>query len=191
MQQQAESPATTVSFADELRPLLERAQGGDASALGPLRAAIEREGLWKKLGNLAWHVEECLLREVARGNILLHEAVRCHLAALREELAPESATPLERLLASRVALCWAMSHLADTEALAKDQGASEQGPHAQRRQDAAHRRLLTAARQLAWATKLLRKAPSPIQVSAALTGKAGKGFGRREAALAEGVAVQN
>jgi hypothetical protein len=191
MQQQAESPATAVSFADELRPLLERAQGGDASALGPLRAAIEREGLWKKLGDLSWHVEESLLREVASSNILLHEALRCHLARLREELAPESATPLERLLASRVALCWAMSHLADTEALAKDQGAGAQGPHAQRRQDAAHRRLLTAARQLAWATKLLRRAPSPFQVSAVLAGQQRKAFACRDASLVDGVPVEN
>jgi hypothetical protein len=191
MSTQPESLAAEVPVADELRELLARVQAGDASALPPLRAAIERKGLWQQLGDLARHTEEILLREIAGGDALLHQAVRCHLAALREELAPDSASPLERLLASRVALCWGMAHHADVEALAKDQGTGAQGPHAQRRQDAAHRRLLSAARQLAWATKLLRKAPSPIEVSTTLSGKTGKRFGHREGSPADGVAVQN
>jgi hypothetical protein len=88
-------------------------------------------------------------------------------------------------------LCWAAAHVADVAAQDKDRGADTQGPHFQRRQDAAHKRLLSAAKQLALVTKLLRRAPSPIQVSAALAGTAGKAFGRREAALVDGVPVQN
>jgi hypothetical protein len=90
-----------------------------------------------------------------------------------------------------VALCWGMAHLADTEALTKDQGTSAQGPHAQRRQDAAHKRLMAAARQLAWATKLLRKARSPFQVSTVLAGQERKAFARRDASLVDGVPVEN
>jgi hypothetical protein len=55
-------------------------------------------------------------------------------------------------------LCWLQANKADLDAAAQDQGAGPQGLHAQRRQGAAHRRFLAAAKQLAVVRKLL--APS-------------------------------
>jgi hypothetical protein len=191
MQKQPETTAAKVPVADELRELLARAQAGDSSALAPLRDYVERAGLWQQMGDLSWHAEEALLDAAAGTDPLAKEAMRCHLAQLRDELTRQTVTPLERLLVNRLVLCWAAAHVADVAAQEKDRGADTQGPHFQRRQDAAHKRLLSAAKQLALVTKLLRRAPSPIQVSAALAGKAGNAFGRREAALVDGVPVQN
>jgi hypothetical protein len=191
MSTQLESPATDVPVADELRDLLQRAQAGDVSALAPLRDHVERAGLWEQMGDLSWHVEEALLNAAAGTDLLAKEAMRYRLAQLRAELAKDTATPLERLLVDRLVLCWAVANVADVQAQAKDQGADTQGPHFQRRLDAAHKRLLSAAKQLALVTKLLRRAPSPLQISTALAGKAGKVFGRQEAALIGGLAVEN
>jgi hypothetical protein len=191
MPHQPESNSTEVPVADELRDLLARAQSGDASALPELRKAIERAGLWEQMGDLSWHAEEALLNAAAGTDLLTKEAMRSHLAQLRAELAGEVATPLERLLVDRLVLCWAMANVADVQAQAKDQGADTQGPHFQRRQDAANKRLLASAKQLALVRKLLRRAPSPFQVSAALAKQAGQAFSRREALLVGGVPVQN
>jgi hypothetical protein len=191
MPKQPETNAKKAPVADELRDLLQRAQAGDASALAPLRDCVERAGLWEQLGDLSWHAEEALLNAAAGTDLLVKEAMRCHLAQLRDELTGEAPTPLERMLIDRLVLCWAMAHVADVEAQAKDRGADTQGPHFQRRQDAAHKRLLSAAKQLALVRKLLRRAPSPILVSTVLAGQPGKVFGRRDASLVEGVPVQN
>jgi hypothetical protein len=187
MPKQPETKENEIPVADELRELLERAQAGDASALTALREHVERAGLWEQMGDLSWHAEEALLN-AAGTDPLAKEAMRSHLAQLRDELASHAVTPLERLLVNRVVLCWAAAHVADVAAQEKDRGADSQGPHFQRRQDAAHKRFLASAKQLALVTKLLRRAPSPLQISATLAGKA---FRRREAALADGVPVEN
>jgi hypothetical protein len=183
-----DTKATDISVADELHDLLARAQAGDASALAALRDHVERAGLWEQMGDLSWHAEEALLNAAVGNDPIAKEAMRSHLAQLRDELASHAMTPLERLLVNRLVLCWAAAHVADVAAQEKDRGADSQGPHFQRRLDGAHKRFLAAAKQLALVTKLLRRAPSPLQISATLAGKA---FGRREAALAEGVPVEN
>jgi hypothetical protein len=191
MQKQPDNTAAKVPVADELRELLARAQAGDGSALAPLRDYVERARVWEQIGDVSWHAEEAILDAAVGTNLLLKEAMRCHLAQLRDELTRQTVTPLERLLVNRLVLCWAAAHVADVAAQEKDRGADTRGPHFQRRHDAAHKRFLGSAKQLALVTKLLRRAPSPIQVSAALAGQPGKVFGRREAALVDGVPVQN
>src|SRR5262249_14917600 len=109
---------TTVPAPDDLPRLMARVQQGDQSALPPLRAYLQREGVWQKLGDLARYAEEALLDRVAptqvqeaapdlpapRGkennanNVLGRQAIAEQLALLRAELVGDDATPLERVL---------------------------------------------------------------------------------------------
>jgi hypothetical protein len=126
----------------------------------------EHPQVWSELGDLARHAEEAMIRLIAGDNLFVAECIRRDLAALREELAGPSPSPLERILIQRVVLCRLQTHKADLDAAALDQGTSAHGPHAQRRQDAAHKRFLAAAKQLALVRKLLT--PSLPQITLAL-----------------------
>ena len=69
--------------------------------------------------------------------LLLAESLLCKLRALKAELAGESPSPLERLLASRVALTWLEANYLDI-LVAQAAGAGEARLRAlQRQQDAA------------------------------------------------------
>lgn len=93
------------------------------------------------------------------------------LAALKAELAGPGAPPLERLLAERAAACWLQALAADAAAA----GAMGSGPRrealAVRRQQAAHRRYLTALATLATVQRLLPR-PAPADSEAGPPGPA-------------------
>ena len=95
---------------------------------------------------------------------VLREAVARKLAELEGELAGPEPSRVERLLAGRAALCWAQAHLADLDAIQKDRAGTPQAAHAQKRQNAAQARYLAAVRQLAAVRKLMKAAPSPLQL---------------------------
>src|SRR5262245_35795518 len=145
--------------ADQIRPLLARAQAGDAAALPSLRRFLDdNPELWRRLGDLAGHAREALLSLATADDLLARGSMRRRMDELEAELAGPSPTPLERVLARRVALCWAQAHLADLDALQNDTGATPLAAHALRRQESAQRRLAQAVRGLATARKLLPSA---------------------------------
>jgi hypothetical protein len=85
---------------------------------------------------------------------------------LKAELAGESPSPLERLLASRVALTWLEVNYLDI-LVAQAAGAGEARLRAlQGQQDSASRRHLASVRQLAVVRRLLRPARSPLELLA-------------------------
>jgi hypothetical protein len=81
------------------------------------------------------------------------------LPLLKAELAGPDPTPLERLLADRVAACWLQLHYYEA-ILAQSLGnmTIAQGHYQQRRIDSAHRRYLAAIKTLA----LVRKLAVPV-----------------------------
>ena len=166
-------------YTEEMQRLLVRAQQGDLAVLPELRALInDRPELWQHAGDLAEHAELSLLRLVSGADLLALETVRRKLAELKAELAGPDCSPLEKLLVDRVGVCWLQVHHADMDAvsaLSKDQGATSLSLYAQRRLDSAHRRYLTAVKQLALVRKLLRVTPAPIEVATRLNGKGPKG----------------
>jgi hypothetical protein len=150
----------------ELRDLVSRAQQGDVTVLPRLKEFLDAHPeVWQELGDLARHAEEAMIRLIAGDNLFVAECIRRDLAALREELASPSPSPLERILIQRVVLCRLQTHKADIDAAAQDQGVNPHGPHAQRRQDAAHKRLLAAVKQLAVVRKLLAPSLPPITLA--------------------------
>jgi hypothetical protein len=176
-----------VADSPELRELVGRAQQGDVTVLPRLKEFLDgHPEVWQELGDLARHAEEAMIRLVAGDNLFVGECIRRDLAALREELAGPSPSPLEHILVQRVVLCRLQAHAADLEAARLDQGVNPHGPHAQRRQDAAHKRLLAAVKQLAVVRKLLAPSLPPITLAlppSPMNGQAKKASPRRSSPL--------
>lgn len=141
-----------------LAELLRRAEGGDTSALPPLRAALGRSShVWRAYGDLAGQLERELVHRAAGDNLLLAEALGAELVRLRGELAgggPPS--PLVGLLARRAALGWLELHHLDLLAAQGPEGSDKQAAELGRRRDGAQRRYLAALKCLALVKKLHR-----------------------------------
>jgi hypothetical protein len=121
---------------EQIKQLIARAQARDASVLPALREFLDgNPDVWRRLGDLAVHARDALL--AAADSLLARESMARRMDELEAELAGTSPTPLERVLAHRVALTWAQAHLADLDALQNDRGATPLAAHALRRQESA------------------------------------------------------
>lgn len=136
--------------------MLQRARAGDESVLPAVREMLKNADAVELLGgNLARQAELSLIRGVTGKNLSFQEALIRKLDLLRAELAGPTPTPLERLLAERVAACWLQLHLADSLLAQHDDKLSlAQGEYHQRSRDRAHKRYLTSIKALAMIRKL-------------------------------------
>lgn len=152
---------------ERLGPLLVRAEQGDPTALPAVREALDRlPQLWQHYGDLALHARQAWVDRAAGGNLLLREALDRKVEAVRAELAGPEASPLERLLAEQIALCWLHSSYTDAVAARARKGEAPVNQKlALQRQESSLRRLVTATKQLALVRKLLRPSVSPIDVA--------------------------
>ena len=101
---------------------------------------------FKVQGNIALLAEHALVEVIAERSDF-QDAVKEKLAAVRAELTDPEASPLERLLVDRVALCWLQVYTADlVYAVASKEGETlAQGAYYDRRLDRAQRRYLRQA----------------------------------------------
>ena len=85
------------------------------------------------------------------------------IARKRREVAGEDPSPLEGLLAERVALCWVAAQQADAQYARKLAGGMSfrEGEYYARRSEQANRQLLKAVQTLATVRRLL----APVQVN--------------------------
>ena len=157
---------------DELARLVGRAERGDLTVLPALREALAANpNLWQTYGDLSLQAEGALVRVAAGSNLLLAESLLFKLRALKAELGGDGDTPQERLLIARVAATWLQTNYFDG-LLAQAAGAGEARLKVLRQQqDAAHRRHLAGIKQLALVRKLLRPAPSPLELLRAPVGE--------------------
>jgi hypothetical protein len=150
----------------ELAQLLHRAEQGDLAALPALRAALDAdERLWRGYGDLAMQAIGSLIKLAAGTNVLLAESLLRKVQTLKEELAGESPSALDKLLAERVAATWLQTNYYDglmVQAAKADEARSRM---LQRQQDAAHRRHLAALKTLAVVRRLLKPAVSPVDLA--------------------------
>jgi len=153
-------PPPALPALGELRQLAEAAQHGNRPAATRLRELFLWHG--EQLvalagGDLAARVKQALIRRaVPSDEALERAALERKLDRIRDELAGPSPTPIERLLAERVALSWLDVHLADL-LLAARWGEELGGTHAanlDRYRDRAHRRYLAALKTLSQVRKL-------------------------------------
>lgn len=150
----------------ELRELSDRAEKGEADARALLRAKIEESGQWAgEIGDMAVRAENRILETYSRPggeHDRLHEEImRCRVQRLKEELAGPDPSPLERLLAERIALCWLQAnHAAALEEIAMSDpkmftsATLELAGAVGKGHDRAHKRLLSAIKTLALVRKL-------------------------------------
>ena len=135
--------------------VVRRAEAGDEAAMPMLRKIMDGvPALTESLGNLARKVESSLIGNSAGQNLAYKEFVTRKMTQLRKDVGGENPSPLEILLADRIALCWLSLH--DTEirfAQAKDLSI-KQADFWQKRIDGAHRRYLSAIKALSTVRKL-------------------------------------
>jgi hypothetical protein len=157
---------------ERLAELVQRAQQGDVTVLPLLREALEADPtVWQEYGDLAAQAQEAWLQLLAGTDYLLAESVRFKVAAMRQELGAEGASPLEKLLVERIVACWLQTHYADAlYAQAKGpQSTASVRQELMKRQDSSQRRYLAAIKQLALVRKLLKPALSPLQLALGTT----------------------
>ncbi|MDB5307694.1 MAG: hypothetical protein JWO38_1896 [Gemmataceae bacterium] len=147
------------------REVLERAQAGDPTALGPVRELLAaRPELWRQMGDLCGHAEDSLLAVLAGKSLLARESIRQRLAELKDEHLGPAPSPAERLAVDRVAVTWLQVYLADLDAAQGERAGGPQGAHLLRRQAAAQARHLAALKQLGVLRKLTRPAPKSFRL---------------------------
>jgi hypothetical protein len=142
--------------AEDLEQLVRRAERGDESALPELRRLLDREpALWRFAGDMGRIAEDSLVALAAGPNLLLKEALGRRLAELKAELAGADPSPLDRLLAERVAACWLGATYSDASYAQAKGSPAAAVEHARRRQDSAGRRYAEALKLLATVRRLL------------------------------------
>lgn len=158
----------------DLTTLIERAVAGDETVLGELAQAFDENPILIELfGNLA-ELSKMELVTLAFGkNKASQEAIRRQIESMREELALDACTPLERLLVERICTCWVDVHCCEISAanhLKKQSEAAPASVAGQKRLDRAQGRFLAAVKTLAQVKKMLRPPVSRVEVAI-------KGFG--------------
>lgn len=144
---------------------------GAACQVGPVthaQAELRGDPDWEALGDLTSDTAVRLARLAGGMFGVSQEAVRDKMQVIADECAGSDSTPLERLLADRVGICWGHLALAESDLLRRrDSGSIEVwlADHLERRQERAHRRYLQAVKALAQVRKLL--GPSVTQVNIA------------------------
>jgi hypothetical protein len=141
--------------AEEMRQLLERAQGSDTSTLPVLQKMLQDPAMVDRLGgDLAWQAEIWFIDAIAGNNLSWREAIVRKMELLRADLSGPNPTPVERLLVERIVGCWLqVQHANICYARAKELSFAG-GDYYQRWIDRAHRRYLAAIKTLAVVRKL-------------------------------------
>ncbi len=138
-----------------LRPLLAKAQKGDRDAMAQLRDRLmDSDELWGIIASPARSLLAVQLEAFFGENLVLREATERHMKAMRMEMAGEGSTPLERILADRVAVCWLQVQAVDAFVAQLANTTLAVAEYHQRRQDRAHRRFLSACKTLAVVRRL-------------------------------------
>jgi hypothetical protein len=153
----------------ELRALAQKTQDGEEGARRELRLALRESSpaVITRCSTALGTYRGMLAGKLAAGDVLEKEAVVLQAERMALELAGENPTPLEMLLAERVASLWILVELQEalTAAFYYKGGRTPMSAALQmaRLQEGAHRRYLAAIKTLAQVQKL--QGPSRVQVN--------------------------
>ena len=139
---------------EQVQEFLRRAHEGDEATLPVLKEMLKVPGIVEHCGNLAAHVEETLVRNLAGQDLAVREGLRRKLESLRAELGGPAPSPLERLLVERIVACWLHLHHLEANYASKNSMPLELATYYQRSLSAAHKRYLAAIKALAVVRKL-------------------------------------
>jgi hypothetical protein len=163
------NPPKEKIYPAELRELLEQGNSGDPTAVPELKEMFaENPEMAAALGDLVRHAEEALLTRAGGDNYTAREAIAHQVAELRARLARTATSELEKLLVDRIAVSWIEAYFGDVDLaqhLLQQAGDAPSARAAQRRLDRAHARYLAAIKALATVRRLLRPAPSAVDLA--------------------------
>jgi hypothetical protein len=138
--------------------LIKRAIKGDQSCLPVIQTLLadgDRGELYREAyGDPAEWLRKSIVNRAARKNVVSQEAIRQTLDKVRSELEGPNPAPIERLLAERASLCWALVNWYETSFQLTENMNLAQADHYQRKISRAHGRFLSAVRTLAQVRKL-------------------------------------
>ncbi len=141
-----------------LRELVKMAEKGTKKAIPEIRKILEEspELAWRYM-TLAKLAERLFINKMSKDkDLAAKELMEYQLAAMREEIAGENPSPLERLLVERVVATWLQIQLFESiyaSSLYQNMTIA-QGNYYQKRLDQTYRRHLSAIRTLAQIRKL-------------------------------------
>ena len=185
--QAAEPPAQPL-FTPDFIDLLKDAEKGDQSVIPALRQAFdENPGLWQQIGDLALNAELSLIAVAAGPNLAMQEALTRKLCDMKTELSEPCDAPLHDLVVARVVLCWLELHYLDSlcTQIRTRFTSPVQVEALERRRDHSQKRYLAAIKTLATVRKLVRRAPSPIQIASRFGADANLAAGGRRFTVLE------
>ena len=112
--------------------------------------------VFEDMGDMARQVQSSLVNKMtSKGKALLtKDRIQAHLRKMQQDLSGSAPDPLERLLVERILTCWLEVQWYDHLYINSDNLALDLGDYCQRRQDRAHKRLLSAIKALAQVRRL-------------------------------------
>jgi ribonuclease D len=162
--QNNESTSELIEDKKKLMALIDRAQDGDKDALPVLRKVLDEAPRIARFVDLARDVERSIVKRMSGDDVFTQEAILRNLKAMRKEIAGEGCSPLERLLAERITVCWLeLQYFQALYAQNLDNLSITQSDYHQRRIDKAHRRYLSSIKALAQ----IRKMGPAVQINIA------------------------
>src|SRR5262245_46683632 len=111
-EEQDQAPAPEVL--SELQGIVAKAKSGDETVLPRLRELLDAHPrIWQTYGDLGTQAEMSWVAMIAGKNMHLRECLLRKIAAMKDDLAAASASPLEKLVIQRVVVCWLQLQHAD------------------------------------------------------------------------------
>jgi hypothetical protein len=138
----------------ELLSLIQRSEQGDATTLPALHEMLKKTEFLEACSNVARHAQNALVNKYAGKNLPIREGLEQKMQYLQAELAGPNPSPLERLLAERIAICWLLLYTLEAIYAGKDSLSLDLGNYYQENINRAHRRYLSAIKTLATVRKL-------------------------------------
>jgi hypothetical protein len=160
------NPSTSELIEDrgKLMTLIDRAQDGDEEALPVLRKVLDEAPEVARIVDLARNVERIIIEKMSGDDVFTQEAIPRNLKAMKRKIAGENPSPLERLLAERITVCWLeLQYFQAIYAQNLHNLSITQSDYHQRRLDKAHRRYLSSIKALAQ----IRKMGPAVQINIA------------------------
>jgi hypothetical protein len=143
----------------QIESLSSRARKGDKTAQQQINQMLDRPDCFQMFRDLAGRVRAALTYKFSGGEWVSAQLIDREVVRLRGELLGSAPSPVERLLAERVAIGWLEVHTAEYRLANAD---TAYRIHWQKQVDHAHRRFLAALRLLT----ALRRLPRPaVQVN--------------------------
>ena len=162
--QNNESTSELIEDKKKLMALIDRAQDGDKEVLSVPRKVLDEAPRVARIIDLAKNVERSIIEKMSGDDVFTQEAIPRNLKAMKREIAGENPSPLERLLAERITVCWLELQYFQaiyTQNLGKL--TIIQSDYHQRRIDKAHRRYLSSIKALVQ----IRKMGPAVQINIA------------------------